>query len=148
MNKTGFTIVELVLVIMIMAALAMIVAPVFQNSIPRIKLRSEARKLMAETRNVQQQAISSNATYVINFIDGTDTLTISYFDEDSNEHFRYSYTLDPSIDLVNTSFSGNKLEFNILGEPSEGGDIVIRNNRNESSIIRVAPSTGKVSIVE
>ena len=148
MNKTGFTIIELVLVITIMAALAMIVAPVFQNSIPRIKLYSEARKLMAEIRNVQQEAISSNATYAINFIGGTDTLKISYFDENNNEHFRYSYTLDPSIDLVNTSFTGNNLQFNILGEPSEGGDIVIANNRNESSIIRVAPSTGKVSIIK
>ena len=139
MRKDGITILELILVMAIIASLAAIIVPVFQSSAPRIELESEARKLMAEIRDIQQRAISSNTKYSIKFVLATDTLVVTYLDDNNKSQSDHTYTLDESADLTATTFPG---------DPSRGGDIIIRNSRNDQYSILVAPLTGKVSLIE
>jgi len=148
MRKDGITILELILVMAIIASLAAIIVPVFQSSAPRIELESEARKLMAEIRDIQQRAISSNTKYSIKFVLATDTLVVTYLDDNNKSQSHHTYTLDKSADLTATSFPDNTLSYNLLGDPSRGGDIIIRNSRNDQYSILVAPLTGKVSLIE
>ncbi len=148
MKKDALTIIELLLVMMIVAMLAAIVTPVFQSSISRITLESEARKIMAEMRRVQQQAIASNTTFYIRFKMSPKHLMISYLDEDNNVQNEHLYAFDESVNIANTTFAGHTLEFNLLGEPSEGGDVIVQNSRGDQVTIRVAPAAGKISLIE
>jgi type II secretory pathway pseudopilin PulG len=148
MRKSGLTIVELILVIMTVALLAAIVTPVFQTSVPRITLRSGAREIMAEMRHVQQQAITASTTFYIRFKMSPKDLVISYLDEEGNVQTDHTFRFDESVSIFNTTFPGHTLELNLLGEPSEGGDVIVQNGRGDQVTIRVTSSIGKISLIE
>ena len=146
MSKQGLTIIELVLIVAIIASLAMIVAPMFEAASPRVTADSEGKKVMARIRTMRDQAIEKGREYKLRFVQGTDTIEISYVDENGVEMEMESFTLDRSIDLAGTTFSRDTLSFNMLGEPSEGGKIELKSTAGEKTWIQVAPRTGKITL--
>ncbi len=146
MSKQGLTVIELALIVAIMASLAMIIAPMFEAASPKVTAESEGLKIIARIRTMQHQAIDKSREYKLRFVQGTDTIEISYVDENGVEREMESFTLDRSIDLAGTTFARDTLSFNILGEPTEGGKIELRSTMGEKIHIQIAPRTGKTSL--
>ncbi len=143
---SGFTFLEVILVIMIASLIVLIILPIFTNFIPNIALESEARKLKADIRYVQQLAISSSMTHRIKFDIASDLYRIYSVDKANNETFVEKKEMENYINLVSTDFSNDKLDFTSLGEPSEGGTILLGNKKGQSATVAVTPSTGIVTI--
>ena len=67
-NKTnnGFTLIELMVVVAVMAILASITYPIYQNSIREAR-RSDAQQLLLDTANRQEQFMLDARSYTTNF---------------------------------------------------------------------------------
>ena len=146
MSKHGLTIVELMLIVAIVASAAMMIVPLFESASPGFSIENESSRMVWEIRKVRQEAIDNNREYKIYFIQGTDTMEISYIDKDGVEKKSRFVTLNGFIDLVGTTFTYDTLSFDFLGEPSEGGEVELCGTRGERIYVRVAPRTGKVSL--
>ncbi len=146
MSKHGLTIIELVLIVAIVASVAMMIIPLFESASMKTSIESESSRIVGEIRKVQQEAISNHREYRIYFIQGTETIEISYIDKDGVEKKSRTVALDGFIDLVGTTFTYDTLSFNFLGEPSEGGEVELSSTRRKRIYIKVAPHTGKVSL--
>lgn len=65
--RAGFTLIELVIVITILAAMAMMVTPIFRGSLARARADHAARDLFAEIKAAQESAVSEAVEYRVYF---------------------------------------------------------------------------------
>lgn len=143
---SGFSFLEVILVIVIISLIVLIILPIFTNFIPNVALESEARKLKADIRYVQQLAISSSMTHRMKFDIASNLYKIYSVDQANKETFIGKKEIENRIDLVSTNFLNDELDFTSLGEPSEGGTILLGNSKGQSATAAVTPSTGIVTI--
>jgi len=153
--QMGFTLVELVLVMLIVGITSFIVIPKFTKAVDSIKLDNARHKLADDIRRARHYAIDHHdTTWVIVNIDEnnygiyvgntnnnleliTDPQTnskhlINFDDAD----FEGVYLTD--VDFNNT----NRFYFNYWGEPSNNGTVTL----NQTTVITVTENTGHVTI--
>lgn len=80
-NDSGFTIVELMVVVAIMAILAGIAIPAYYEYLPKSRAAGAANALFTELQSAKMRAIAENNYYVITF----DTTANSYSVYDDND---------------------------------------------------------------
>jgi prepilin-type N-terminal cleavage/methylation domain-containing protein len=139
-NCKGFTLVELIMVLVIIAILAAVVIPRVGFDVPsRGSLEGAAHMIASDIRYAQEWAMANRTSKTITFPGGN-----SY-------SFSPPNSLDPSGKLpsgvTTTAFT---FAFNSLGEPTTGGGgsvTVSLSGGSPSKTINVANYTGKVSIL-
>ncbi len=67
MKRAGFTLIELMIVMTILAAMAMSVTPVFRGSFARVRADHAARDLFAEIKAAQESAVTEAVEYRVYF---------------------------------------------------------------------------------
>ena len=82
-QERGFTLVELMVTVAILAIIAAIAVPSYREYIPKVRASGAARELFTQIQLARQKAITKNNDYVITFDVSDDSYTI-YNDEDSN----------------------------------------------------------------
>lgn len=73
-GQRGFSLVELMIVIAIMGILAAVVTPGIMATIPRYRLRAEARELLINFKKAKMEAVKRNRNVVISFTPGVGDL--------------------------------------------------------------------------
>jgi prepilin-type N-terminal cleavage/methylation domain-containing protein len=108
-RNSGFTLVELMVVIGIIGIIAVLAIPNFARIQRQARLRSACQRTAQHFKQIRERAISTNGTYIIDFPD------------------QYSYRLfrpDSSIQVFKLSSSGGGRirfgGFNVAGQPPEG----------------------------
>jgi len=150
----GFTLVEVIIVVVILAIAAMMAVPMM-SSADTFQVRSAASMLASDLEYAKNCAISMGETFSVVF----DKAANSYWLEDANgsriEHpvkKGFDYVVDfhsdgrldkVTIDEVNLSDS--IVEFDCLGSPDEGGTITL-NAGGETIVVSIEPVTGYISI--
>lgn len=82
-EKKGFTLIEMLIVVVIIGVLAGIAIPNIATQIPHYRLKAATRNLVSNMIKAKSQAISDNTSYIIDFNDyshqdpNTYTITIS-----------------------------------------------------------------------
>ncbi len=159
-SKKGFTVIELIMVILIVAILAVVVAPRITALYP-IKLSGAAEKLASDLRYAQNLAMSKHIDHRIAFDITAETYAVYCYNADTDswdlvkdplkrgDDFIVDYTDDSryqGIEIVSTSFLSATVEFDsTLGKPSSGGEVVLHCRETSTHVI-VTANTGKVSI--
>lgn len=157
--KKGYTIIELIMVIVIVGILATLSIPRFQ-SFYYIKLNGAMKKVIADIRYAQQLAISRHESYNIIFNTANETYEVRRVSDSSyavnpfsRGNFIVNFTSDPQyngIKIDSTSFGGT-LQFDWQGIPRNGAGTalsaegsVVFSYQNNVMTIYITPNTGRV----
>jgi prepilin-type N-terminal cleavage/methylation domain-containing protein len=152
----GYTIIELMSVIVVIGVLAAMAVPVFVRMAPRLNLKSDARTSLNYLRLARSRAVAENGQYGI-FFDTANDRMIFFHDTNSPVTASYEVGLDSVIDssavlhnnvAYNTvSFAGNSVVFLPSGAASTSGTVTL--NHTETTriyTISVLAATGRVTL--
>ncbi len=163
MNKNGFTVIELIMVILVISILAVVIITRSGSYYP-IKLNGAGEKLLSDIRYAKRLAMTNHRTYGISFnvagnsyivYDGTSATPVDDphrpgkdLEIDYDEHTYYD-----GIEITSASFGGtNELKFDSFGVPYDGDDnelaadsTVILSCRGNDFTVTVTARTGKLS---
>lgn len=152
----GYTIIELMSVVVVIGILAAMAVPVFVRMAPRLNLKSDARTSLNYLRLARSKAVAENGQYGIFFDTGNRRLILF---RDSNLPAAATYesgqdsVIDSSIVLHNNvsfnsvSFAGNTVVFFPSGAASASGTVTL--NHTETTrvyTINVLAATGRSTL--
>lgn len=133
--EKGFTLLEIAIVIIIIALLAMISLPVYQQFQPTLKLNAEARQLASDLRYAQQMAITEQISHlvVMDMINNSYAIVKSPDQTIQNHSFKGVY-----FDSI-ANLTSNTASFAPTGAAAESGAIILTNGE-KSKTIEIKPS--------
>ncbi|MEM9346543.1 MAG: GspH/FimT family protein [Planctomycetota bacterium] len=129
----GFTLIELVLVMIIVAVIAAIAAPRFAQANARQQIDAAARRIANDLEKAQRQARASSNTAAIKFTTNQDNYT---FTPAVGTGFVVELGEPPyQVEITKVSFGGpNTVTFNGFGIPTASGTITIGSAAGQSTI--------------
>jgi len=146
-RRTGFTLVEALIVVVIVGAFAAIAAPRFADASHRYRAKLSAQVLAREIDRVAALARAARAEHRMIFNTADDTCKVTRLNDGAtlstlplgSEH-------DAAIHSAN--FNGSaKLTFDGYGQPSAGGTVITRAG-DWYAALSVAAGTGQVTVAE
>ncbi len=146
MHKSqGFTLVEILIAIAIIAILASISVAGYQQMVPRISLNSVTRDLTSDLRYAQQKAVTEQIIYDVKFNLATNSYQI--IKEIPTTTIKTVYLNNRTTVNSITGLTNNTVRFNAAGAAVETGKIILINSNNSTSSVEIKPS-GYVKINE
>ncbi len=166
-KNSGFTLIELMVVIAIIGILLAVTVPNIMNWLPNYRLKGAARDLYSNMQKAKMEAIKSesNATITFNLPVGAITYDcVNYIDNNNNLEYdvgeqillRLNFTDYKSVTLIGNTFAVNdnarpSVAFNSRGLPINNGGgfgagtITLTNTNGRIYTITVS-STGSITI--
>ncbi|MCF8067552.1 MAG: GspH/FimT family pseudopilin [Desulfobacterales bacterium] len=148
-NKSGFTLLELMIVIAIIGILSAIAVPNYLSARPKHRAQGAARQVFTKLYLAKMKAASENTTYTITFNTGNETFTVS--DGSNTETINISNSF-PGAEIESVDFGTaptNVISFLPTGltDGPKSGEIVVKpiNTTDHRQTINVS-ITGHVSI--
>lgn len=125
----GFTMLEMMIIVVIIGIVAALAAPSFLASGPRIKARTEARNVLNFIRLARSNAISNGSQYGV-YVDTANKKYLLFKDTYNPSGMSYDMadsTISGPVPLpndvtFNSTFTGNTVIFLSTGRASESGD--------------------------
>lgn len=149
-NNSGFTLVEISIVITIIGLMVALVLPEFNKTIGRYNLHSSARLLASDIRSVQQKAIKNESS---NFNILFNTTSDRYYLRSGITPYK-TVNLPSSVHLVFVKGfitpNNNKLEIAANGNPFNrfGGTISLQDRKTGKFLYVVVDAVGRVRVSE
>ena len=157
-NSYGFTMVEVIIVLLILGIISAVAVPSIKSSLDEIKLDGAAREIISAIYYAQSSAIKEGEDYKVNFnkvqerfkCDNVVTSLTTLHPVD-----RKPYNIDfklagqfQGVDIVTATFlPGNKTDvsFNSLGEPNRSGTVTLDYNGYQKTI-GISGLLGEISV--
>ena len=129
-SPAGFSLVELVVAMVIVAALAGIAMPRYQNALLRYRVDRAAKRLVADFELIRSETRSLGASRSVLFDVGSDTYGVTHMGALDSSASTYSVDLADApfhVDVVSADFGGDAtVAFNGYGVPDSGGTVVLQ----------------------
>jgi type IV fimbrial biogenesis protein FimT len=142
-RHSGFTLIELMTIIGIIAILFTIAIPNYIGWLPKYRLGSAARDLLSAMQYGRLTAVKNNADVQVKFYPDQDNYRVfadynGNQDQDAGEPTIRSGQMPKGVYLKETNFAGNAFYFDGRGLASgSGGTISLENNLKNQTQIRV-----------
>jgi type II secretion system protein H len=141
MQKSGFTLMELMIVIAIIAIFTSIAIPNFLSWLPEKRLADGAQDILMGLQKSRSRAIMTNRDVIFNF--DADSFA-AFVDEDDNggqdagEQVIVNRDLPPAVDIT-TSLLGDvtTITFDNRGIPDTSGRLILQNNNGTTQDVRL-----------
>jgi prepilin-type N-terminal cleavage/methylation domain-containing protein len=145
-NK-GYTLIELMIVIGIISLLLGISLNGINNLIQWGKLNTAATLLSSELKNTQSRAFYEGVYYRIEFQPTFYNPTLNkYKIFKGKESELYKEVQLEGVDLFNTNFTDNNVNFYPNGVPGQGGTVTLKNKRGKILYVIMTPVTARIRI--
>lgn len=146
LGEGGFSLVEMVVVLVITAVLVALVLPDFNRIAARLQLDTTARRMAADIRETRERTQTEQAVYGLRFYPAADRYDI--LECSGPVARRVERALMPAqVSLVSAGFSGEILTFNIYsGMPSWNGTVSLMNRTNGEFRYVIVSATGRVRV--
>ncbi|MEW8505137.1 MAG: prepilin-type N-terminal cleavage/methylation domain-containing protein [Candidatus Thiodiazotropha sp.] len=146
-RSKGFTLIELMLVLLVLGLLASLTPPLFERAFPSLKLKAATRDLAQEIRYIQQTAILSGHTSKVKFDLENNAYQSDHVNSGEIRHLPegLSFTLDPSSAPLD---GGQILVFEFFPDGSSSGGLLILDNGGRRFAIVVDWLTSRVQVVD
>ena len=144
MNKKGFTLTELVVVMVIIAVGALLMVPNIGGWLPNYRLRTTTRDIVSTMRTAQMKAVSTNMEYRVSFDPNAKTYVLQR-NTGGWQSEGATQSLPTGIEISAINFPGNNAQFN-PNSTSSTGSMTLRNNRQTEKKITLTTSTGRIKI--
>jgi prepilin-type N-terminal cleavage/methylation domain-containing protein len=148
MNKKGFTLIELVVVMVIIAIGATLMVPGIGRWLPNYRLRSATRDVVSTMRTAQIRAVSNNTVYGVAF----DTKSIQLYRssggliaEGGSVNLPTGIQFDNNTFPINGTLNKPFAQFNANSTSSAGG-VTLKNSKGAERSITLSSATGRVRI--
>ena len=147
--RTGFTIVELVISVLIVGILAAVTAPKFFGTLNRMRVEAAAKRIKVDLGYLQQTAISESTTLSMSFTPASNAYSIPTRQNLDRPGLSYAVALDDSpydAALVSAALGGDSdVQFDRYGKPDSGGTITVASGSYQETVT-IDSETGKASI--
>jgi len=155
-NRRGFTMIEMMIVIVVIGIMAAMAAPSFLNWIPKMRLKNDAREKVNYLRQARSRAIAENSQYGVYF-DFNGSRMVYFKDTDSPEWSYYAEGVDSvvgnpisnesTVAYGTCSLMGNTVIFYPNGSASTSGSLELYDVESGNSYtINVLASTGRIRL--
>jgi prepilin-type N-terminal cleavage/methylation domain-containing protein len=146
----GFTLLELLVVVTVVAIVGKIALPRYANAVANARLNAALNRITADINMARSQAMTTSAPITISFNSNANTYTISGIKSLDNRSANYTVNLgsDPYYaDLTSVSFGASlqSVTFDAYGVPDNSGLFTIYAGKAYKSI-SIEATTGKVSV--
>jgi len=152
MNKKGFTVIELTIVLSIIGIMSIIAIPSYLAWLPRHELKTSVRHIYDDMNRAKFKAIKSNTVAVIIFSIPNDTYTV-FLDSSGNwaldafETTISTGTLENGVDITGSTLPSHTYGFNNRGmSASNPGQVQLTNGSGLLMGVRVNVA-GSLSII-
>lgn len=151
LNNSGFTLTELMIVILILGIIAVLTVPNFNHFMQTWKLNGEAQELASMMRTARSAAVMKNMDVVFSF-DMAQNNYMYYEDENGNgswdagEYRSETRELIPGITITAHTLPAQVLTFGSKGQTGDSGSITLRSVDNRTRIVRIFGGTGNVRV--
>ncbi len=147
--RAGFSLLELVLVVAILATLGAIAAPRYATALDRYHADATARRIVADLELARATARNTSSSVTVTFDPGLNTYVMTGVDSPDHPGNYATLVLSDApyrSQLVATGFGGDdELVFDGFGVPDLGGVVLIECGA-ESRTIAVDDETGVASV--
>ena len=146
--RGGFSLAELLCVVVIIGILSAIAVPRFSNSIALQRVDAAARRIVVDLKLAQREAKVTSSTQTVQF---TNDNAYELVGMPHPDHSGLPYKVDLGDEPygtrdVSADFGGDsEIIFDMYGMPDSGGSVVIRVG-NHLKTVSVDPDTGKASV--
>ena len=153
----GFTLVELILVVLVLAILASIAVPAMSRSHIQIELRAAAENLVGALRYAQSMAVRNGSPFAVHLSPQDNSFYVADMvspsqpvqDPFTMKPYRVDYSthrLFEGVKLAATSLQ-SPVQFDSLGSPSGGGWVELQIG-DERIRIELAVVTGRITVTQ
>jgi prepilin-type N-terminal cleavage/methylation domain-containing protein len=149
----GFSLLELIIVLIIISLLALLVTPKFAKTLSHMEVKSAAKKIGSILRYCRNDAVNRNRVYQVNFDTGSNLISVLWAAEGEDKlTMQNSYPLPrdvrvEKVDAGKTLFENTLPSFEFYPNGgANGGTAVVRGGEGRGYAIRVDFLTGLVKI--
>ena len=155
-RTAGFTLMELMTVVVIIGIIAAMAVPSFLGYLPKLRVKSASRDIVSQLRLARSKAVSERQPYGVAF-DLSGDAVYSFADTDDPSAKQYSMadsvvkadTLNPDLSFSSCTYANNCVVFNSTGAASTSGDLqLVTGDGSILMSINVLASTGRVRLTE
>ncbi|MCR4432851.1 MAG: prepilin-type N-terminal cleavage/methylation domain-containing protein [Caldiserica bacterium] len=148
MRNKGFTLIELVLVIVIAAILLAVAVPWFSNYLDYKALQTAMRQVEADLRNAQQKSKAASVPYKVELAPGNTFYKIWAAPPGQAEQLIETKELPQGVKVSGNTATDYKIVYYQPTYTSEtnGGVITFISPKGRTGQLTVTPTTGKISL--
>jgi type II secretion system protein H len=147
-SRSGFTLIELAIVMLVLSILASAAAPRYIDAMANYRVDLAANRLAGDLRLLREHARRTSVNQTMSFVNATDRYTSTTMRSLDNPAANYLVSLRTSeyaTEITAITFAGTSVTFNIYGRPTGAGDVTLRSG-TRTRTVRV-DANGHVSVL-